>query len=131
MTGSVLNNGTIRVTGGAVLDASMVSNFTNNGVLDLIDGSAKLPAGPNTGSGVILTKDLLRIKSTTRTGTAVTLTVDSYTGHNYQLQRGTTPDGASFATVGSAQAGSTGTTLTFTDASPASDRGFYRVVLVP
>ena len=131
LTGSVLNNGTIRVTGGAVLDASMVSNFTNNGTLDLIDGSAKLPAGPNTGSGVILTKDLLRIKTTTRTSTAITLTVDGYTGHNYQLQRGTSPDGTSFVNLGSAQAGSTGTTLTFTDPSPASDRGFYRVVLVP
>ena len=132
VSGGLVNNGTIRLLGGAVFDASAVSSFTNNGVLDLIGGSAKLPPGfVNGNGGTILTSDLVRVKSTTRTSTAVTLTIDSYSGHTYQLQRAASPDAASFANLGSAQPGSTGTTLTFMDMSPPTGQGFYRVVLTP
>ena len=132
LNGPVTNNGTIRLTGGAILDAGNVPSFVNNGVLDLISGSVNLPFNFQNGSnGTVLTKDSVRVKTTARTATSFTLTVDSYSGHAYQLQRGTSPDGSSFANVGAVQNGSTGTTLTFTDASPAADRGFYRVVLTP
>ncbi|MBE7210455.1 MAG: trypsin-like serine protease [Gluconacetobacter diazotrophicus] len=132
-SGGITNNGTIRLTGGAVFDLTGATYVYNYGVIDLIDGSVKPSQAVimNMSGGTVLTSDLLRIKSTTRTSTAVTVTVDSYTGHNYQLQRGTSPTASSFANLGSPQAGSTGTTLTFTDSSPATGQGFYRVVLSP
>ena len=132
-SGGLINNGTIRMLGGAVLDASAATYLYNYGVLDLIGGSIKPPPGGifNMNGGVVLTSALVTVKSTMRTSTSFTLTIDGYSGHSYQLQRGTSPDAASFVNLGSAQNGSTGTTLTFTDPSPAVDRGFYRVVLAP
>lgn len=132
VTGAVVNNGTIRFTDGSTFNASAASSFTNNGVLDYITGNVQLPSNfTNGANGVVLTPSLVKIKSVTHASTAVTITIDGYTGHTYQLQRGSSPTAVAFANLNSAQNGTTGTTLTFTDASPASGQGFYRVVLNP
>ncbi len=131
-SGSVVNNGTIRFTGGAIFDASAATSFTNNGVLDFLTGNVKLPSNfMNGANGTVLMSDLVKVKSVANSGSAVTITIDSYGGHTYQLQRGASPSATSFANLGSAQNGSTGTTLTFTDSSPLAGQGFYRVTLTP
>lgn len=131
-TGSVVNNGTIRFTGGATFDASAATSFTNNGVLDYITGNVQLPSNfTNGANGTVLTPSLVKVKSVANSGTAVTITIDGYSGHSYQLQRGSSPSVTSFTNLGTAQSGSTGTTLTFTDSSPPAGQGFYRVVLTP
>lgn len=48
-----------------------------------------------------------------RSGSTVTLTIDSHSGHLYQLQRSTDLAGTSFVNVGAAQSGSSGTQLEF------------------
>ena len=52
VTGSVTNNGLLRLTGGAAI--AVTGPFVNNGVLDLIDGSQTLPAG-FVNNGIVLT----------------------------------------------------------------------------
>lgn len=130
--GAVTNNGTIRMTGGAVLDASSASSFVNNGVLDLINGSAKLPSNFTNGtSGMVLTADSVRVKSVSKTGTGVTVLIDSLSGHGYQLQRASTLVNSSYTNVSAVQNGTTGTTLTFTDPAPPAGQGFYRIIINP
>ena len=68
LSGAVVNNGTIRLTSGATLNAGGATSFVNNGVLDLIAaGAYTLPAnftnGPN---GVVLLPSLVRTTSITR-----------------------------------------------------------------
>ena len=68
------------------------------------------------------------IKAITRSGTTSTLTVDSYTGVTYQLQRATSLTAADWTNVGTSSAGATGTALTFTDNDTTDRAAFYRVV---
>ncbi|HWB05577.1 MAG TPA: hypothetical protein VG796_21340 [Verrucomicrobiales bacterium] len=126
----VTNNGTMRVKGGATLDASGAASFVNNGILDLTSGTATLPPnftnGPN---GIVLTRESVSVKSMAFTGSAVTLTIDSYTGHTYQLQHSTSLS-EGFTNVGASQTGATGTALTFTaQEDSAAPRGFYRIAV--
>ena len=137
ITGIITNSGTMRFSGGAVLTAGGVTSFVNNGVLDLITAGAATTLPAITGSGIVLTASSVRIKATTRVGTTVTITIDSYDGHTYSLER--TSNLSAFhavpATGGGnlpSQAGVTGTTLTFTDpAAPTVNPLFYRVKLNP
>lgn len=129
--GAVINNGTIRLTGGATLAASGTTSFVNNGVVDLLDGVAQLPANfSNGGSGVVLTQNSVRFASVGKTAAGITLTINSLPGFSYQLQR--SPGlgaGTNYVNVGAAQTGGNGTTLTFTDSAPTGTQAFYRVVL--
>ncbi|MDB6079154.1 MAG: hypothetical protein JWO82_2901, partial [Akkermansiaceae bacterium] len=128
LTGAIVNNGTIRVAAGATLNASGASSFINNGVIDLLDGTAQLPAGLVNGpAGVVLTPGSIGITGIARTGTAVTISVPGYSGHTYHLQKSATLLPDSFAdTAAPAQTGNSGAPLTFTDISEA-DAAFYRV----
>ena len=132
LMGNVTNNGTIRLTGGAVLNAAGAMSFVNNGVLDLISGSAQLPPNFTNGSGgKVLTASSVQVTSAVKSASAFTLTVNGYSGHTYQLQRSPSLTDGSYTNLGSVQSGSTGTTLTFTDSAPLANQGFYRVVLTP
>ena len=102
LSGAVTNNGTLRLTGGAVLNAAGATSFVNNGILDLMtaDASSTLPANfVNGTTGVVLTASLVRVKTATRTLNAdgmtstVNVTIDGYTGHTYTLQRASGLDG--------------------------------------
>ena len=80
--------------------------------------------------GVALNPELLKkTRGLSHDGTASTLTVDSFTGHTYQLQRAASlaADGSGFLDAGSAQSGSTGSVLSFSANDGAAAQGFYRL----
>lgn len=141
--GNIVNQGTIRVTNGAVFQAGSATSFVNQGVLDLMTAGATstLPGNfTNSGAGLVLLPSLVRVKTALRTLNpdnttyTVTVTIDGYQGHNYTLQRSTSLAAGTFTNLGGAQAGSgtaTPATLTFTDPSAPANAGFYRVSVDP
>jgi hypothetical protein len=124
--GNVTNNGTIRLTGGAGLSVSGI--FVNNGVLDLMTGAPALPLN-FINNGVVLDARAVRTQSALKSGTSFTVTIQSYTGHTYRLER-VGSVGGSWTQVGSSQAGNNGI-LTFIDSASSNDRMFYRIVVAP
>lgn len=65
-----------------------------------------------------------------KSGDMITATINSYTGHTYQLQRTATLPGT-FENVGAPQQGSTGNMLTFTDPDASGTAEFYRIAIDP
>ena len=128
INGAVTNNGTLRLTGGTLFAAT--GAFTNNGVLDIMTSAQSLPAN-FTNHGVVLDSSVVKVSSISASNGAVQINVQSYGGHNYQLQGSASLNPVSWQNLGSAQAG-TGGVLTFADTSAiAAGLGFYRVVVSP
>lgn len=136
LKGAITNDGTMRFTGGAVLLAGGASSFVNNGILDLINAGAAttLPANFSNGAnGAVLLPSLVKVNATTKVGTFVSVTIQGYAGHTYQLQRCTSLTSGNFVDAGSPQAG-TGTTaagveLTLQDFAASAAESFYRVTV--
>lgn len=129
VNGPVTNNGLFVLGNGAVVAGN--NSFVNNGTLDLTTAGGSVP--PNlTNNGVIIDSSVVATKTVARAGNNLTVTIDSYTGHTYRLQKSSTPDAAGFTTnVGPLQNGSTGTPLNFTDASATTAPSFYRIIVDP
>ncbi|MBS0657511.1 MAG: autotransporter-associated beta strand repeat-containing protein [Verrucomicrobia bacterium] len=127
-TNAVTNYGVLRAKAGGVLEFGASSSLVNYGVIDVISGIL-IPPGNFENYGLLLDASMVRVKSCSRVGTTVTLTIDSHDGHSYRLQRSTSLSGGTFVDVGPAQPGATGTTLTFTDANASGGSGFYRVAV--
>ena len=154
VNGRVMNNGTIRLDHGAALavgNAAATTNavkgstragrvaassadggatFVNNGTLDIMTGDFSAPAG-FTNNGVVLDSRVVQVKSVSKNGGAVTVAIDSYSGHTYQLQCSDSLDGGTFTNLGATQSGADGVALTFQDANPSANQGFYRVQVDP
>ena len=127
LTGAVTNNGVMRIRRGAVLDAGSATSFINNGTLDVITGSVTLPPNFSNGSsGVVLDSSLVRVKGVNRSGEQLTVQIDGYSGHSYQLQRSDSLVPSSFRDIGVAQPGQTGQTLSFST-TLEGEAHFYRV----
>ena len=126
VNGGVVNNGTLRLGRGASLAVANGGTLTNNGILDIITGSFSAPSG-FTNNGTVIDSSVVQVSSVQRAGNTVALTVNSYTGHTYQLQRSDSLASGSFTNLGASQNGSTGTVLTFTDNGATAAQGFYRV----
>jgi autotransporter-associated beta strand protein len=126
VNGSFTNVGTLRLTGGEGLSVS--GTFTNDGTLDLSTGNQTLPAN-FVNNGVVITADDVQVSAFSQGSGTYTLQIQSYAGHNYQLQR-TTSLTSSWQNVGSAVAGN-GTVLNFTDSSPPTPPVFYRIYVAP
>lgn len=122
------STGVLRAVGGGTLDLSQLFSFSNAGVIDRISGNVLLPPGW-VNEGVILDSSVVKVKSVARSGSMVTLTIDSHSAHTYQLQRSTDLAGTSFVNVGAAQAGLSGTQLTFVDPAANGTSAFYRVAV--
>jgi autotransporter-associated beta strand protein len=133
ISGEVVNNGTMRLTGGTSLNAT--GPFVNNGVLDLLTASGPLPALLENNGVVILAGDT-DVSSYEMTGNSFTLTLLSYSGHVYQLQRATSLAAPTqWEDIGQAQSGvsqsdGTPTPLIFTDEAPPVSRAFYRIEVI-
>ncbi len=126
-TGSVTVNGTLRLVGNAQISFS--GGFTNNGVLDIMTWNGALPAG-FVNQGVVLDRSRVVIRFLANTNGQWAVSIDGYTGHNYQLQR-CDQLGGGWVNIGANQAGSGGT-LQLADAiNPAGASGFYRVLVNP
>ena len=135
VAGPFVNNGTMRFTNGARLRVTSPANqVVNTGTIDVISGQLSLPVG-FVNNGVVIDSSVVRVKQVSRPGGAVAVQIDGYPGHTYRLQRSTSLSATAFADVPGSdpQANPAGAsnvvTLTFTDASPATGEGFYRVVV--
>ena len=73
--------------------------------------------------------EIIQVKSFTLNANIPTLTIDSQTGFTYQLQVAPALEANAFTTVGAAQQGTTGTTLTFTGPATSAPSGFYRILI--
>jgi autotransporter-associated beta strand protein len=127
--GAVTNNGLVILSSGAQIGG--LTGFVNNGTLDLTTAGPFNP--PNfTNNGTIIDSSVVKTKTVNKAGNTVTITIDSFTGHTYQLQKSaTSPAANTFSSIGLAQQGSTGNVLTFTDSNATGTKSFYRVVVDP
>jgi hypothetical protein len=123
---NLVNDGTLRLTGQASLNVP--GSFTNNGLLDIMTWTGTLPAG-FMNNGTVLDRSLIRVASATANGPDIQVTIQGYTGHNYQLQyRDSLLDGT-WQNIGLSVAGANALiTLTHTGGATAQQR-FYRVVV--
>ena len=121
------NLGTMRLTGGSILD--LEGSFTNDGVLDVITGTVN-PSSTFINNGVLLDSSSIRIESLVKTGTSVQLGIRSVVGHAYRMERSGSLTSGSWHAVGADQEGNGGI-LTFTDNGGATGScGFYRIAVI-
>ncbi len=125
---SITNTGLFILARGAQLAG--VTSFINGGKLDVMTAGNFTPPNGFVNNGVIIDASVIKVKSIGLTGTTATLTIDSYTGHTYQLQSSSSP-GGTFANVPSSamQNGNTGTPLTLSDAGASGAAGYYRIAV--
>ena len=127
VTGEVVNNGTMRLTGGATLNAT--GSFVNNGVLDLLTGAQRLPANL-INNGVVIDSSSLSQAQASKNGTTFTVKLRTYAGHAYQLKRADSLTAPTWTNIGTEQAGD-GTVRDFIDSGATGAQRFYRVVVTP
>jgi autotransporter-associated beta strand protein len=128
ISGGITNNGIFKTSGSALL--SLTGAFINNGVLDLINGPQTLPAN-FTNNGAVLTASSVQVQQLAKSGSTLTLTVQGYPQHTYQLQHtASLAAPVTWTNVGAAQAGM-GLPLTFTDPAATGTAGFYQVLVAP
>jgi autotransporter-associated beta strand protein len=125
--GDVVNDGTMRLTGGAAIQCA--GTFVNNGVLDLLTGAQGLPAKLEN-NGVVIDSTSLRSVKVGRSGQTTTVTVHSYSGHNYQLQRSNSLISPDWGNVGALVAG-TGGVIALSDTASSGAQLFYRIAVSP
>jgi len=130
VNGSIANNGLFILSNGARITGSS-SSFVNNGTLDVITAGKFVPPSGFQNNGVIVDSSAVRAAFVSKSGSTVTIGINSNTGHAYQLQYFPTLTGGSFTNIGAPQTGSTGTTLVFTDPAATGSKGFYRVIVAP
>ncbi len=127
--GSLVNSGTMRLSGNAAL-AVLSGTFVNNGVFDMMTSTSKLPAN-FINNGILLDASAVKIQRIERAGNDILLRIQSYPGHNYQLQRRSTLTSGTWENVGNSYPG-TGEEFLFTDPDAASaSRLFYRFLVSP
>jgi hypothetical protein len=103
-------------------------SFASNKLLDIMDSpQSALPAG-YVNNGIILTSSLVAVTSVNLSGGTFSVTLQSYAGHTYQLEKSSNLSG--WQNVGSSQAG-TGSPLVLTDSSATSSSMFYKVGVGP
>jgi autotransporter-associated beta strand protein len=132
-SGSFVNNGTMTIDGGSALVANMPGDgsgtFVNNGLLDIMDSPlTALPAG-YVNNGTILTSALVTVKQFSKSGNNFSVSIQSYTGHTYQLQKSTNLQ--TWQSVGAAQEGATGSALVLSDTNAAAAGTFYQIGVGP
>lgn len=136
--GTLINNGTIRIGTAVPLSLTNGGTFINNGILDVMTRTFVPPPG-FVNNGVVLDASVIKLKTIqSPPGNVLTVTMDGYPGHTYQLQRSDAPapEGTFTAIPGvsnqSVSETTTGTTpLTFTLSTGSLSRGFYRIAVDP
>jgi autotransporter-associated beta strand protein len=131
-SGSFLNNGTMTIDGGSDLAVNMPGDgsgsFINNGLLDIMDSPQTLLPSGYVNNGTILTSALVKVQSFSKSGGTFSVTIQTYIGHTYQLQKSTNL--GTWQNVGSSQAG-TGSPIVLTDTNSTGQGLFYQVGVGP
>lgn len=128
-SGDVTNNGILRVTDGASLSVS--GTLINNGTIDILTGDQALPPGL-VNNGWIIDSSAVKLESVKTSASSITLEIESYSGHVYQLQHNPTLAPGGWSDLGPPRSGTTGTVLGFTDTCDApAGRDFYRIKVSP
>ncbi len=115
VNGNFENDGTMTIEGGSALAVNLPADgsasFVNTGLLDIMDSpQTALPNGI-VNTGTVLTSALVAVQQVARTATTFSTTIQSYTGHTYQLQEA--PDFVTWQNVGAPQAGTGSATCTY------------------
>jgi fibronectin-binding autotransporter adhesin len=126
-TGSITNNGTMILLDGANLVAG--GSFINNGFLDLLTSPGTILPPGFVNNGTVIFPGEVKVRSVSKSGTLFSLSVQSFSGHNYQLQRNSTLGDSNWQDVGTPAAG-TGADITLID-STAAPQQFYRIQVAP
>jgi autotransporter-associated beta strand protein len=127
-TGTITNDGTLRLVGNAALPAGI--NLVNNGTLDVMSWQGTLPAG-FVNNGTVFDRSAVAIKSLNVQGTDVHVRIHGYPGHSYQLQACSDPTAGGWTNVGSAVSGADAD-IDFAQPGDAGNaKRFYRVVVGP
>jgi fibronectin-binding autotransporter adhesin len=130
VNGNIVNNGLCILCNGARLSGNSTS-FINNGTFDTITaGTTTLPAGFQN-NGVVIDASVVKVANISKSGNIVSISINSHTGHLYQLQYSPTLAVGSFTDIGLPQSGSTGSTLLFMATDATGSKGFYRVKVNP
>lgn len=125
LRGNVTNNGIFRVASGAMLGYD--GNFVNNGVLDFSAGLEDMPANL-VNHGMVIDSSEVKTHTASFTDTTITVTIQSRSGSDYQLQHSNSLEQGSWVDVGISKSGTTGQILTFTAMKePGEPCGFYRI----
>jgi autotransporter-associated beta strand protein len=132
VNGNFENDGTMTIDGSSTLVVNLPTDgsgsFVNTGLLDIMDSpQTVLPAG-YVNTGTILTSSLVTVQTFSKSGSNFSVTIQSYTGHTYQLQKST--DLSTWQNVGAAKAG-TGSALVLTDTNASSSGMFYQIGVGP
>ncbi|HEY8902516.1 MAG TPA: LamG-like jellyroll fold domain-containing protein, partial [Chthoniobacterales bacterium] len=127
-TGTIVNDGTLRLVGNASLPAGIT--LTNNGTLDVMTWQGALPAG-FVNNGTVLDRSAIVVKQFAVQGSDTKVRLHGYSGHTYQLQVRDSLGSGSWSNVGSPVSGGDAD-IDFTQAGGAGNpTRFYRVVVDP
>ena len=133
VTGNVTNFGDLMLSGNASLNLN--GALVNFGLLDLINWQGTLPTN-FINQGIVLDQTDVKIESFWRNGNETRLTILSYAGHDYQLQRAPDLTNGVWENVGAEVSGTglhgTGGLIEFVDPNALLEQtGFYRVLVTP
>lgn len=124
--GNLVNQGTLRLVGSALLDFN--GTFTNHGVVDLINWNGNALPANLVNYGTVLDRNAVRVVSVVKLSQALSLAVQGYSGHSYQLQRCHSLPGG-WENLGDAIRG-TGEVITFSAPFEAlAAQNYYRVLV--
>ncbi len=134
VNGNFENDGTMTVSGSSLLVVNLPTDgsglFVNNGLLDIMDSpGTTLPSG-FVNNRTILTSALVTVQQFTMSASSCSVTIQSYTGHTYQLQKSASLTPPVWQAVGTMQAG-TGSAIILTDTNATSTTTYYRVGVGP
>lgn len=125
---NVTNNAYMYFTGGTTFTAN--GTFTNNGILDLITGAQTLPSN-FVNHGTVLFSGSAQILQSSYASGNFNVTLQSYSGHSYTLQRSDSLTSPNWQNIAGPQAG-VDDILTLTDSTgTAGPIRFYQVVVNP
>ena len=133
INGNFENDGALTVTGSGTLVVNLPTDgsgsFINNGLLDIMDSpETDLPAG-YVNNGTILNSSLVKVQQVSKNGNNFSASIQSYSGHTYQLQRST--DLGTWQNISAPQSGVTGSVLILSDSNASARCNFYQIAVGP
>jgi autotransporter-associated beta strand protein len=129
VSGSVTNSGTMMITDATTMQVG--GTFTNNGLLDIMTGGPVLPA-KFVNNGTVLNSTLVKVKSIAETSSTLTISIQTYPGHTYQLQGESALNGSWANVTNNVTSQTNGNgVMTFTLTNLVGNSQFYRIEAGP